>query len=315
MADLPNLDLIVSGSGAMGCLLAARLSLAGVQVGVLDGWTEGINAIQSNGIRLVEEGGTEKTVKVRATTSGKELPKASTAVVMVKSWQTRTAAELLAPCLSAGSVVLTLQNGLGNDTILADCLPQVHVSAGVTTAAATLLAAGVTQMRGQGEVVLGEDAQLDRLAQWLEKAGFSVRFERSLVSLQWGKLVVNAAINPLTALLDVPNGKLLEDAHARVMLSALVEEAVRVAEELHIDLPYPDAQAYVNQVIRQTAANTSSMLQDRRRGAPMELEAITGELLRYGAMAGVDMPTHQAVYHLLLALKSAPEKGVLEVLK
>jgi 2-dehydropantoate 2-reductase len=315
MADLPNLDLIITGSGAMGCLLAARLASAGVQVAVLDGWTEGIAAIQAKGIRLVEEDGSEKIARVRTAVDGKELPKASTALVMVKSWQTRAAAERLAPCLVPGSVVLTLQNGLGNDAILADCLPQVHVTAGVTTAAATLLAPGVTQARGKGEIALGEDVQLDRLAVWFRKASFTVHSEKSLVSLQWGKLVVNAAINPLTALLDVPNGRLLEDAHLRTVLSALVEEAVRVAEELHIDLPYPDPQAYISQVIRQTAGNISSMLQDRRRGAPMELEAITGELLRYGAMAGVDMPTHQAVYHLLLALTSAPGNGVLEVSK
>jgi len=315
MADLPNLDLIVTGSGAMGCLIAARLALAGVQVGVLDGWAEGIAAIQANGIRFVEEDGSEKIIRVRAAVDGKDLPKASAALVMVKAWQTGATAERLAPCLLPGSVVLTLQNGLGNDAILAESLPQAHVTAGVTTAAATLLAPGVTQARGKGEIVLGEDAQLARLAAWFYNAGFAVHSEKSLLSLQWGKLVVNAAINPLTALLGVPNGRLLEDAHIRTVFTAMVDEAVKVTEELHIPLPYADPQVYVSQVIRQTAGNISSMLQDRRRGAPMELEAITGELLRYGAMAGVDMPTHQAIYHLLLALESAPGNGVLEVLK
>lgn len=302
------------GSGAMGCLFAARLALAGVEVAILDGWVDGIAAIQTNGIRLVEEDGAEKKAVLRASTTPEGFPQAKTALVMVKSWQTRGAAELLKGCLAPDGLVLTLQNGLGNDAVLSGCFPQAHIAAGVTTAAATLLAPGVTTARGQGEVVLGEDKRLGELAKWLKKAGFVVRFEKSLTSLQWGKLVVNAAINPLTALLNVPNGKLLEDAHIRPVVFALVDEAVKVAEELQIELPYPDPQAHVAQVIRQTAANYSSMLQDRRRGAQMELEAITGELLRYGSLAGVDMPTHQAIYHLLLAVQSPPSNGVLEVL-
>jgi 2-dehydropantoate 2-reductase len=133
---------------------------------------------------------------------------------------------------------------------------------------------------------------LERLAVLLAQAGFEVERAADPQALLWGKLVVNSAINPLTALLDVTNGELLANEPARQLLGAVARETAGAAAALGIELPYPDPVAMVESVARLTAANSSSMRQDLRRGAPTEIDAINGAIYRQaaGEKAGSEPP-------------------------
>ena len=122
-------------------------------------------------------------------------------------------------------------------------------------------------------------------------------------ALVWGKLVVNAAINPLTALLGVPNGALLERPAARRVMATLARETAAVARALGISLPFGDPVARAEDVARHTAANRSSMFQDVKRGAPTEIDAICGAIFRAGEARGVAAPVNWAMWQLVSALR------------
>jgi 2-dehydropantoate 2-reductase len=118
----------------------------------------------------------------------------------------------------------------------------------------------------------------------------------------WGKLVINAAINPLTALLRVPNGVLLERPAAREMMKALACESARVAAAENVELPFADPVAAAEEVARKTAGNRSSMLQDILRGAPTEIDAICGAVVQAAQRHKIDTPANWAAWKLVKSL-------------
>jgi 2-dehydropantoate 2-reductase len=116
--------------------------------------------------------------------------------------------------------------------------------------------------------------------------------------------VINAAINPLTAILDVPNGELLSSPSARELSAALAREVAAVAKAKGIALTFPDAAVAAEDVARHTAANFSSMLQDARRGALTEIDAICGAIVQAGEDAGVPTPVNATMWKLVAALRA-----------
>jgi 2-dehydropantoate 2-reductase len=137
------------------------------------------------------------------------------------------------------------------------------------------------------------------LADLLTQAGFVMDPVEDVQGLLWGKLVINAAINPLTALLEVPNGALLESPSLMEVIVGAAEETAAVAAALSVKLPFADPGAQVMDVARSTGENSSSMLQDIRRGAPTEIEAISGAIVREGERAGISTPINWTLWHLV----------------
>jgi 2-dehydropantoate 2-reductase len=223
------------------------------------------------------------------------------ALVLVKSWQTGRAARQLAECLAPSGVALTLQNGLGNREALANVLGEERVALGVTTLGANLLGPGRVRPAGDGTIYLEDHPRLEPLVDLLRNAGLSVEIVPDPEGLVWGKLAINAAINPLTALLEVPNGELLERPSARLLMGELACEAAAAAGALGIRLPYPDPVAAVEAVARRTTANRSSMLQDVQRGAPTEIDAICGAIVKAGEKLGVPVPVNRTFWRLIKA--------------
>jgi 2-dehydropantoate 2-reductase len=294
--------ILILGTGAMACLFAARLSAGGTAVTMLGSWPEGIQALRQDGVRLVDRDGSERAYPVQATDDPAECAGTQLALVLVKSWQTARAARQLADCLAPDGLALTLQNGAGNCETLAQALGPERVALGVTTTGATLLGPGQVRQAGEGPVSLEAHPSLEPLARLLREAGFTVATTPDPEALVWGKLVINAAINPLTALLGVPNGELLTRPTARALMADLACEAAAVAAAQGIRLPYPDPVEMAEGVAQKTAANRSSMLQDVERGAPTEIDAICGAIARAGERVGVPTPANSVVWRLVEAL-------------
>ena len=294
--------ILIVGTGALAMLFGARLRRSGFSVTLMGTWREAIAALRRNGIRVLGEGG---AYRVGVASSPEEAPKCRYALVLVKSWQTERAARWLSAALLPDGVALTLQNGLGNDEVLAAALGAERVAVGVTTTGASVAAPGVVRPGGEGVVSLGEHPRIPPLAEALRSAGFAVEIAGYVKSLQWGKLAVNAAINPLTALLGVPNGALLEDPAARLFMRRAAQEVARTAAALGIDLPFEDPAAAAEDVARRTAPNFSSMLQDLRRGAPTEIDAICGAVVRAAQKAGTSAPLNAALWEMVKERRKA----------
>jgi 2-dehydropantoate 2-reductase len=204
-------------------------------------------------------------------------------------------------------LALTLQNGLGNREQLAQVLGGERVALGVTTAGATLLGPGRVRPVGEPLVTLSAHSRLPELAELLASSGFKIETAPDASALLWGKLVINAAINPLTALLGVSNGELLERPPARQLLQSVAREVAAVAAAQGVLLPYPDPVAAAEAVAHRTAANCSSMLQDVQRCAPTEIDAICGAIVRAGEQIGVPTPVNRTLLYLVQALAQGCE--------
>lgn len=296
-----NDPLLIVGTGAMACLFALHLSAASVPVTMLGSWPEGVSALRERGVCLVNSDGSEKTYFVEVISGHQAGDHYGLAVVLVKSWQTGRAARQLAGWLAPDGVALTLQNGLGNLDILAHTLGEDRVAQGVVTMGAFLSGPGRVIFGGEGEITLQTGARMDDFHSMFSKAGFPVKTTEDLTALIWRKLVINSAINPLTAILQVPNGELLSRP-SLTLLSLVARESAAVASELGINLGQADPVQMVEQVARNTAQNLSSMLQDVQRGAQTEIDAINGAITRLGVETGIPTPINHALWLLVKAI-------------
>ncbi len=302
-------EILLVGTGALATLFAARLSEAGHRVSMLGTWREGLAALQTDGARVVEADGSERAFSVHATNDPREVSGTRYALVLVKSWQTERAAKQLQIALAPDGLALTLQNGLGNRETLAHALGLERVSLGVTTIGATLLEAGRVKVGGEGIISLERNAALGPLEAALRSSNFNLQIVENAQSLVWGKLVINAAINPLTALLRVPNGELLSHPKARRMMGELARETAEVARAEKVHLPFRDPVNAAEEVAKKTAANLSSMFQDVRRGAPTEIDAICGAVTRRGWRHGIRTPYNKACWTMVRAtVRSAAQR-------
>lgn len=299
-----NTDILIVGTGALATLFAARLARAGCRVAMLGTWQAGLDALGREGARLVDKDGNEQRYDVKVIRDPGECRDVKSVLVLVKAWQTERAAEQIRGVLATDGLAVTLQNGLGNREALAQRLGWQCVALGVTTTGATLLGPGLVRPGGEGIISIERHPGLDPLEEALKAAGFEVDIVEDAQSLIWGKLVINAAINPVTALLRVQNGELLERPAARKLMTALARETAQVAAAESIPLPFPDPVAAAEEVARRTASNHSSMLQDVLRGAQTEIDAICGAIVRAGEKHGVPAPVNWACWKLVRALQA-----------
>jgi len=305
------MNIAVVGVGAMGCLLGA--SLGGLSDVILVGhWPEQVAAIAQHGLWLEHPDGRRSHHWPRITADIAAVGRVDVALVAVKSRQTAVAAAEIAQFLAPGGLAVTLQNGLNNRATLRGVLGDRRVSLGVTSEGATVLGVAKVRHAGHGLTHFGRDealgeaqkARLPELVDLFNRAGFDTQLVDDIDGLVWGKLAVNAAINPLTALLRVPNGFLLEHEPLVALMSEAAREVAAVADAQGIALPYDDAAARAIAVARATAANRSSMLQDVQRGAPTEVEAICGAVARVGREWGVPTPVNIRLCRLVRQTES-----------
>ncbi len=269
---------------------------------MLGTWKNGLKALQENGARIVDANGNERAYKVHATDDPHEVSGAKNALVLVKSWQTERAARQLKEYFADDGLAITLQNGIGNKETLIRDLGTDRVSLGITTTGAALVGPGLVKMGGEGIISLEQNQALGPLEAALRSSNFNLQIVDDAKSLMWGKLVINAAINPLTALLRITNGELLSRPLARKVMSALARETAEVAKAEHVHLPFSNPVDAAEDVARKTAANMSSMFQDVRRGAKTEIDAICGAVTMRGERHGIRTPYNRACWRLVRAI-------------
>jgi len=303
------MEILIIGTGSLAVLFAARLSQAGQDITLLGTWQSGLKALDQSGARLVDAGGKEQRFLVRATDDPQDCRDIKYAIVLVKSWQTERAAGQLASCLADDGFALTLQNGLGNREILVNKLGTGRVVLGTTTTGGTMLGPGLVKAGGEGLLSIEANPVFDPLGEALKSANFKLEIVKDVRSLIWGKLVISSAINPLTALLRVSNGELLNRPSARALMYGLADETARVASSERVKLAFSDPAIMVEEVARSTAVNHSSMFQDIQRGAPTEIDAICGAITRVGQQNNVPTPINQVCWRLVQALVQSAGNG------
>ena len=291
----------IVGPGALGTLLAVRLAASGCAVAVLDHRADRVATIRRQGLALRTDQGLV-TVQVEATTSAAELGDVESIIICVKCTALVEVGRALA-ALDQRTTLVTIQNGLGvMEALSAGLGPAASrhaLVAAVTYQAASPDADGVIHQVANLPTLLDGRASLGpaatAVAARLEAAGLPARVEDDLRPAVWRKLIVNAAINPPTALARVRNGELAEREDLRRQMLALAREAAQVARAEGLPLSDDAAERAALEAARSTAENISSMRQDVEAGRPTEIDFLSGALLRLAARHGLELPETRRV--------------------
>lgn len=304
MTTHADCHIAIWGVGALGSLFAGYLS-AVAPVTMVGHWPEQIEAVQRGGLTIHHADGRTSRFFPAITAHPAALPPIDLVIVLVKSHQTASIAPAIARALCPSGVVVTLQNGVGNLDALIHAVGAERATQGVTAQGANFVGLGAVRHAGAGLThiaVLPERAGLiESGIERLNQAGIETHATDSAAALVWGKLAVNAGLNPLTALLDLPNGELLTEPQRQSFMIAAAREVEAVARAQNIRLPYPDVAAQVREVARVTGENISSMLQDMRRQVPTEIDAMCGAVVRCGERTRVPTPVNAALFNLIRA--------------
>ena len=301
-------EVVVVGAGSMGLLLATALTDAGVPTAVVVRRSETVAALRQ-GVAVTTPAGV-KTVPVDATDDVTGLVAPRFVVMAVKSYDLAAALPNVVGWATSGTTVVTWQNGLDAPDLAASAVGADRVLAAVTQQAATRTEAAAISHLGHGPTWVGcptggPDARADQLASCLRAAEWEASATPDIATALWSKAAVNAAINPLSALLGWPNGRLAATAQTRALMGQLAREVGAVAAALGHPLDAPAERALA--VATATRDNLSSMLQDVRAGRPTEIEAITGSILRRAASVHQELAANRVLYQLVMALVAPPQ--------
>ncbi len=283
------------GAGALGSLFGALIQLAGYEV-VFVARGKQLEALKK-GLRV--SGLMEAELEVYCTDRPENT---DITFVTVKAYDTEAAAKKLSE-VDAG-VVCSLQNGIGNEEILSKYCRRVL--GGVTTYAANLRDFGHVVYAGEGYTYIGEmdgrisdDAKM--VVEVLRKSGIRAEVVEDIEFRIWVKAVVNAAINPITALCRVRNGEVVRNPNLWEVARAVAEEGKAVMARMGYEF---DAVSEVRRVAEMTAENKSSMLQDFELKRRTEIEFINGAIVRKGRELGVSCPVNETLLNLVRGVES-----------
>ncbi|EMP56501.1 2-dehydropantoate 2-reductase [Marinobacter santoriniensis NKSG1] len=282
----------VLGAGSLGRLWAALLP--GDQIGYLPRPEASLSG-QVLTYTFESIGGEERPIRLPPTT-----PEAiSVLLVTTKAGDTFTALQGCISAIPAQTPIVLFQNGLGSQQSVAEAWPSRPILAASTTEGANRPTQERVIHAGLGETWLGPltgsgSARVGSVIQVLNQTGLVLHAEENILTRLWDKLIVNAGINPFTAILDCPNGDLPESAFFQQHIGDLCREmAILVAADTDRH-PSPEAlQERIRDVVTKTARNTSSMRADVMRGKPTEIDFINGYLVSLGKKLGIPTPVNQ----------------------
>lgn len=303
------MNIAIVGPGAIGILFGTMLLRSGQDVFFLGRNKQRIELIRKNGITLKSK---DKTFShnVFITDDARELKNIDVFIICVKSYDTKDAANAIKPALLDTSLVLTLQNGIGNIEVISEIVGEERVIGGVTSQGANVVSDGTVVHAGFGDTIIGRidnkvPTYLRSIREIFNKAGFKTRISKDIRSLLWSKLVINVGINALTAVTRLHNGDLLKFEGTRAILRHVVSEAVRVAKRKRIKLIYDDAIEKTEAVCEATAQNISSMLQDVLRNKKTEIDYINGAIVRQGQSMGIETPANLLLWQLVTSIEAS----------
>ncbi len=297
----------IIGPGAIGTLVGAYLLESGQEVVFIGRRGGRAERLEREGIRVTGLRG-EISRNARVVYDSKAGADADFVLVAVKSYDTAAVMAGFASVAWENARFVSLQNGIGNAETIARTVRPERVLIASLTFGAYIDEDGTVHHAGEGDALVGglkesSFADAERLAGLFQRAGIAVRAEKDIRPVLYTKLAVNCAINPLTALLQVPNGMLQGSDSISAMMKDAVREVVRVADACNISLEFQHVLDIVREVAARTAANRSSMLKDVLEGRRTEIDAICGEVSRLGRENGIDTPVNTSLYRLVKALE------------
>ena len=289
------------GAGALGSAIGGSLAEGGADVVLVDAWPAHVDAMNRHGLTL-REGGVDRKVKVRAATSTAGLGPVDLVIVLVKSYHTREAIEGARGIVGPHTAVMSLQNGMGHEDILAEVVGRERVLAGKTYKGGVLLAPGhvIAGVKGK-ETIIGEldgriTDRVTRIAETFRRTGLALTVSDNIVGTIWDKLLINVATGALAGITRLPYGGLYAVPEVEACALAAIAEGIAVANAAGVRLSYADpAGPWRKAADGLPAEFKTSMLQSLEKGQQTEVDFINGAVVRWGAKVGVPTPVNQAL--------------------
>lgn len=307
------MHIVVFGAGAVGTFFGGLLSRGGQNVHFIARGAQ-LEALRADGIRI------ESTIlgrvdvsPIAAAADASEVAErlrgdADIVLVCVKAHQTAGIVADLSRLVGANTAIVTLQNGVESDEVLAARFGDDRVYPAVVYVGATVDQPGVVSHVAAGTIALGmrsggNAARLGQIRDALAASGQPVRISPDIRRDRWRKLLWNASFNTVSALTDRIPRELLALPETRALLSAIMNEVVAVAQAQGIGLSAHDVNDQITWTERADAIRTSTMV-DRQRGREMEIDPLIGVVTRKGREHGVPTPCSDAIHALLAAAAS-----------
>jgi 2-dehydropantoate 2-reductase len=302
------LKVCIVGCGAVGSLFAAHLAQKGeAEVWAYDVWKDHIDAIRTNGLRL--SGAAEFTARLNATNHAKELPRCDYGIVATKAIHTKTAIADVAHAFDDASAVCSVQNGVGNEEIIADHVK--HVIRGTTFPAGHPIAPGHVGFDIKGDTWIGPFeptntpmSKVEELAGMITRSGMNTIPLKDARGAQWTKLIFNAATNPVGALTLLHHGAATRFPPTGQLFNDLIAEGEAVAKALGIEL-HGDPRTLVEKGASAPGKHRASMLQDVLAKRQTEVDFMNGAIMKWGEQTGIPTPLNKAMLELIKGLEHA----------
>lgn len=295
------MKIAIMGAGAVGCYYGGMLARAGHEV-VLVARPVHAEAVLKDGL-LLDTQTFQERVPMQAATDASAVRGAQCVLFCVKSTDTESAGQAMAPYLQDDAVVLSLQNGVDNAARLQAVL-QRPVLPAVVYVAAAMAGPGHVRHHGRGELVIAPSPASAEIARTFSDAAIPVQISDNVAGALWAKLVLNCVYNPLSAITRLPYGEIVDSPGLDVprMMDDIVRECMAVARASGIVLPEGTAEA-VLPLARSMATQVSSTAQDLARGRRSEIDHLNGYVVRRGEALGIDTPANRMLHTLVRLLE------------
>jgi len=301
----------IIGAGALGSLFAHYFHEHLIDFVIYEKNKEIVTDIQKNGLTLLK-GGTSKMITPIINSSPEVLSDSQIIFLFVKSYSTGEALQDVSTYINKDSIIVSLQNGLGNIDEIRKFIEPGRIVYGTTTIGSAKSSMSTVVSGGSGIINIGgaESGNVQRIHHLLNSASLNSYTVDDPDYYLWHKVVINAGINPIAAILGIPNGEILTNRYASMLQEKIVWEAVNSATANNIKMDFTEILKTTRDVCEKTSANICSMLQDGRNKRKTEIESINGKLIEYGESKGVDMPYNKSLYLLIKSIEDIAEQKI-----
>ncbi len=295
----------IIGAGALGSLFAHHFHEQLIDFVIYEKNEDVVKKISTNGLTLIN-GKSARNFKLSISSSPEILADSDIIFLFVKSYSTAEALQNVSNYLNSSSIIVSLQNGLGNIEEIRKLIPSDRIVYGSTTIGAAKSSPVEVISGGTGVINIGgsENSHVQKVHHLLNSAGMNSYTVEDPDYYLWHKAVINAGINPIASILGITNGEILTNSYASELQERIVMEVVNSAAANSINLNYKEMLKTTRDVCEKTSSNRCSMLQDLQNGRKTEIENINGKIIEYADKKGIELPYNRSLYLLIKSMET-----------
>ena len=294
----------IVGAGALGSLFAYYFSKAEIDYNVYEINEDAVNSIR-NGLTIIKDGSEEK-IFPSIGSSPEILSDTDINFIFVKSYSTSDAVKKITPHIKDNSLIVSLQNGIGNYETISELINPELIVYGITTHGASKDGHSILRFGGHGAIEFGGKSResVEKLSSLLHQAHLDFTVTTTPEKAVWNKALINAGINPIASIMNITNGEIIKNSYLKSLQEKILTEGVLTAEYAGVKIDKTEIIKKTMDVCMNTSLNRCSMLQDITNKRRTEIDYINGKIIEYADNAGIKVPFNESLYYIIKAIES-----------